>query len=56
MVTRIEINIPEQEVAIPARPELSLCEGTVAVANGLAFARRQLDGAIIGVYPKTSPR
>lgn len=56
MVTRIEINIPEQEVTIPARPELSLCEGTVAVANGLAFARRQLDGAIIGIYPKRSPQ
>jgi hypothetical protein len=56
VVTRIDINIPEQEVTIPARPELSLCEGTVAVANGLAFARRQLDGAIIGVYPKKSPR
>jgi hypothetical protein len=56
VVTRVDINIPEQEVNIPARPELSLCEGTVAVANGLAFARRQLDGAIIGVYPKRSPR
>jgi hypothetical protein len=52
VVSRVEINIPEQEVTIPARPELSLCEGTVAIANGLAFARRQLDGAIIGVYPK----
>jgi hypothetical protein len=51
-VSRIEINIPEQEVTIPARPEITLCEGTVAVANGLAFARRQADGAIIGVYPR----
>ncbi len=52
VVTRIEVNIPTQEVVIPARPELTLCEGTVAVANGLPFARRQFDGAIIGVYPK----
>jgi hypothetical protein len=52
VVTRIEINIPKEDVTIPARPELTLCEGTVAVANGLPFARRQLDGAIIGVYPK----
>jgi hypothetical protein len=51
-VTRIDIHIPEQEVAIPPRPELTLCEGSVAVANGLPFARRQADGAIIGIYPK----
>jgi hypothetical protein len=51
-VTRVEIEIPTEEVTIPPRPELTLCEGTVAVANGLAFARRQADGAIIGVYPK----
>jgi hypothetical protein len=55
-VTRIEINIPEQEVTIPARPEITLCEGTVAVANGLAFARRQADGAIIGVYPRKAAK
>lgn len=54
-VTRIEIEIPEQEVKIPPRPELTLCEGTVAVANGLAFARRQADGTVIGVYPKKKP-
>jgi hypothetical protein len=24
----------------------------VALANGLAFARRQADGMIIGIYPK----
>jgi hypothetical protein len=52
LVSRIEINIPEQKVNIPARPELTLCEGTVAVANGLPFARRQLDGTVIGIYPK----
>jgi len=51
-VSRIDIVIPEQEVIIPPRPEMSLCEGTVAVANGLPFARRQEDGAVIGVYPK----
>jgi hypothetical protein len=51
-VTRVEITIPEQEVNIPPRPEMALCEGTVAVANGLPFARRQQDGAVIGVYPK----
>jgi hypothetical protein len=51
-ITGVEIVIPEQEVAIPPRPELTLCEGTVAVANGLAFARRQGDGSVIGVYPK----
>ncbi len=51
-VTRIEINIPEVEVKIPPRPELSLCEGTVALANGFGFARRQEDGTIIGIYPR----
>jgi hypothetical protein len=51
-VTKIDITIPEQEVAIPPRPEMTLCEGTVAVANGLAFARRQADGSVIGIYPK----
>jgi hypothetical protein len=55
-VTRIEINIPEPEVAIPPRPEITLCEGTVAVANGLAFARRQADGAVIGVYPRKAAK
>ncbi|MDF3022291.1 MAG: hypothetical protein K0Q92_3594 [Steroidobacteraceae bacterium] len=54
-VSRVEIHIPEQEVKIPPRPEMTLCEGTVAVANGLPFARRQADGAVIGVYPKKSP-
>ena len=53
-VTRIEINIPEVEVNIPQRPELSLCEGTVALANGFGFARRQADGTVIGIYPRRS--
>jgi hypothetical protein len=53
-VTRVDIRIPEQEVAIPARPEITLCEGTVAVANGMAFARRQADGTVLGIYPKKS--
>jgi hypothetical protein len=51
-VTRIEITIPEVEVNMPPRPEMTLCEGTVAVANGMPFARRQEDGTVIGVYPK----
>jgi hypothetical protein len=54
-VTRIEIDIPTAEVRIPPRPDLSLCEGSVALANGLAFARRQADGMIIGIYPKKPP-
>jgi hypothetical protein len=52
VVTRIEIEIPEVDVQIPPRPELTLCEGSVALANGLGFARRQADGTIIGIYPK----
>ena len=52
VVTRIEIEIPEVDVQIPARPELTLCEGSVALANGLGFARRQADGSVIGLYPK----
>jgi hypothetical protein len=51
-ITRIEIEIPAVEVAIPPRPELVLCEGSVALANGLGFARRQADGTVIGMYPK----
>jgi hypothetical protein len=51
-VTRIEIDSPTVEVKIPPRPELTLCEGSVALANGLAFARRQPDGTVIGIYPK----
>jgi hypothetical protein len=53
-VTRIEIEIPSVEVKIPPRPDLSLCEGSVALANGLAFARRQADGMVIGIYPKAA--
>ena len=51
-VTRIEIVIPEEKVIIPPRPEITLCEGAVAVANGLPFARRQDDGTVIGIYPR----
>ncbi len=51
-ITRIEVEIPTIEVAIPARPELTLCEGSVALANGVGFARRQTDGTTIGIYPK----
>jgi hypothetical protein len=52
-VTRIDIDIPKAEVTIPARPDLTLCEGSVALANGMGFARRQNDGSVIGIYPKT---
>jgi hypothetical protein len=52
-VTRIEVDIPKEEVQVPARPELALCEGSIALANGFGFARRQQDGTIIGVYPRT---
>jgi len=52
VVKKIEIDIPTVDVKIPPRPELSLCEGSVALANGLAFARRQEDGTVIGIYPK----
>jgi hypothetical protein len=51
-VTRIEIDIPTVDVQIPPRPELTLCEGSVALANGFGFAKRQADGTVIGIYPK----
>ncbi len=51
-VTRIDIEIPTVDVPIPRRPELTLCEGSLALANGLAFAHRQADGTVIGIYPK----
>jgi hypothetical protein len=54
VVTRIDIEIPEVDVPIPPRPELTLCEGSTALANGFGFARRQADGTIIGIYPKKS--
>ena len=47
---------PTVDVKIPPRPELTLCEGSVALANGLAFARRQEDGTVIGIYPKKRRR
>jgi hypothetical protein len=52
-VTKIEIVIPKEEkVVVPPRPEITLCEDSLALANGMAFARRQADGMIVGVYPK----
>jgi hypothetical protein len=51
-VTRIEIEIPTRDVILPPRPEITLCEGTEAIVNGLSFARRQPDGTTIGIYPK----
>lgn len=52
VIKKIEVEIPEVKVVIPPRPEITLCEGTVALANGLGFARRQGDGTTIGIYPK----
>jgi hypothetical protein len=51
-VTRIDIEIPKADVKIPPRPEINLCEGSVALANGVGFARRQADGLVIGMYPR----
>jgi hypothetical protein len=51
-VSQIEINIAEEEVKIPPRPELALCEGSMALANGFGFARRTGDGSVIGIYPR----
>jgi hypothetical protein len=51
-VTKIEIEIPNVDVKIPPRPDITLCEGSVALANGMSFARRQADGQVIGIYPK----
>jgi hypothetical protein len=53
-VTRIDIHIPSEDVKIPPRPELALCEGTMALANGMGFARRQEDGSVLGIYPRKS--
>jgi hypothetical protein len=54
-VTRIDIEIPKDDVKIPPRPEINLCEGSVALANGMGFARRQADGLVVGMYPKKPP-
>jgi len=54
-VMKIEIEIPSVDVTIPPRPDLTLCEGSVALANGFGFARRQEDGTVIGIYPKKIP-
>jgi hypothetical protein len=54
VVSRIEIEIPTVDVKIPPRPELTLCQGSVALANGFGFARRQEDGSVIGIYPRKS--
>lgn len=52
MLKRIDIEIPDVDVPIPPRPDLTLCEGSIALANGYGFARRQPDGTVIGIYPK----
>ena len=49
---RSRSTFPTVDVKIPPRPDLTLCEGSVALANGLAFARRQADGTVIGIYPR----
>ena len=41
-VARIDIEIPTVDVKIPPRPELTLCEGSVALANGFGFARSRM--------------
>ena len=52
-ITKIEIEIPKEDrVTVPPRPEITLCEDSLALANGMAFAKRQPDGMIIGVYPR----
>ncbi len=50
-VKRIEVQIPASDVVIPARPSLSLCSGSSALANGAPFARRLADGSEAGVNP-----
>jgi hypothetical protein len=52
VITKVDIEIPEFDGPIPVRPELSLCEGSVALANGFGFARRQSDGTVIGIYSR----
>jgi len=55
MVTKIDVEIPDVKVAIPPRPDLTLCEGSLALANGFGFARREPDGTVVGIYPKKRP-
>ena len=52
MITKIDIKIPDVFVPLPARPELTLCEGSIALANGYGFARRQANGSVVGIFPK----
>lgn len=40
-VTRVEVEIPEQEVTWPKLPKLELCAGSMASVNGLPFARME---------------
>lgn len=49
-VARVEVEIASAKRALPPRPDIELCEGTAAQANGRAFARRQANGATVGVY------
>jgi hypothetical protein len=38
-VTRVEVDVPKPEVTLPKLPKLELCEGTMALVNGLPFAK-----------------
>jgi hypothetical protein len=49
-VARVDVEIATAKRALPPRPAIELCEGTLAYANGLPFARRQADGTTVGIY------
>jgi hypothetical protein len=49
-VGRVEVEIAQAKRAMPPRPPIELCEGTLAHANGVPFARRQADGSTVGVF------
>ena len=53
-ISRIDISIPESTAPIPTRPDLQLCAGASAFANGVPFARAQDDGTTISVYPEVN--
>jgi hypothetical protein len=46
-VARVEVEIARAKRSVPPRPAIELCPGTAAHVNGLAFARREADGAIV---------
>jgi hypothetical protein len=55
-IRQIDITIPEATAPVPARPPLTLCAGSSALANGVPFARLQADGTTIGIYPAKRPK